>query len=69
MLAIATKEEKAVRPKDKLSDQLLTQFASGDQTLNSHVFGHVPLKLVDFDRPDIRFETPRPDSKKQIYER
>jgi len=42
-------------------------YATGDQKLNSHIFGNLPLKFVDFASPEVysMFRGPkRPHGKK-----
>ena len=48
----------------------MKNFASSDPKLNSHIFGNIPVKLVDFSAPEVykMFRGPkRPDGKKQVY--
>ena len=46
------KKEKKVKPELTKSDvdrnKLMKAYASNDQTLNSHIFGNINLKFVDF---------------------
>ena len=48
----------------------MKQFASSDKKLNQHIFGDIPLKLIDFSSPEIykMIRGPkRPEGKKQVY--
>jgi hypothetical protein len=45
----------------------MKNFASSDPKLNSHIFGNIPLKSIDFSAPEIykMFRGPKkPDGKK-----
>ena len=44
-------------------------YATGDQKLNQHVFGSLPLKVIDFKNPQIyaMFKHKKPTDKKDIY--
>ena len=35
-------------PSSEFEKQILKNFTSGDQTLNQHIFGYIPMKVVDF---------------------
>ena len=48
----------------------MKQYASSDQNLNSHIFGNIPLKHIDFSAPEIykMIRGPkRPEGKKGVY--
>ncbi len=55
---------------DDNDKQLLKQFSTGDNMLNNHVLGNIPIKFVDFSKQQYyeMLEIKRPDSKKQVYE-
>lgn len=55
----------------KTQAQLMKTYATGDKKLNSHVFGNLYLKQVDFANPEIKrmIRGPiRPDGKKQVFD-
>ena len=55
---------------DKFEKAVLKNFSTTDQTLNNHVFGNIPLKLVDFSMQKY-FEMQNiknPDGKRQVYD-
>lgn len=60
-------ELKNIDPNDR---EILRNFSSSDETLNNHVLGNIPLKLVDFSKQRYyqMLEIKIPDCKKQIYE-
>ena len=35
-------------PEDPVTKEILKQYTTGDQTLNEHIYGNIPLKVVDF---------------------
>jgi hypothetical protein len=48
----------------------MKQFASSDKKLNAHIFGDIPLKLIDFSSPEVykMIRGPkRPEGKKGVY--
>ena len=49
---------------------MLRNFTTGDETLNTHVFGNIPMKLVDFQQKNnyLKLEIKKPDGKRQVYE-
>jgi hypothetical protein len=55
---------------DEHDKQLLKSFSTGDNELNNHVLGNIPIKHVDFSRQKNyeMLKIKRPDSKKQVYE-
>ena len=55
----------------KLQAQLMKQYATGDQSLNSHIFGNLVLKSVDFSQPEIKSlftSARRPKGKKEVFD-
>lgn len=44
-------------------------YATGDDRLNNHIFGNVPLKVIDFNSPEVHkmFKNKRPTAKKEIF--
>ena len=44
-------------------------YATGDQKLNSHIFGHIPLKMIDFTSPEVYklFKYKKPTGKKDVF--
>ena len=50
-------------------DQLLRQYATGDQQLNEQIFGNLMLKPVNFQDPELykMFKVKRPTTKKEVY--
>ena len=48
----------------------MKQYATGDKTLNQHVFGNLKLKPVDFTSPEVykMLKVKHPKGKKEIYE-
>jgi hypothetical protein len=50
---------------------LVKAYATGDQNLNNHIFGNIPLKYIDFTSPEIykMFRgIKKPKGKKEVYE-
>ena len=66
-----TPKGSANRPSLETKQEILMKnFASSDPKLNSHVFGNIPLKSIDFSAPETSkmFRGPkRPDGKKQVF--
>ena len=50
-------------------EKLMNLYATGDQKLNSHIFGNIPLKAIDFRSPEIHkiFKFKKPETKGDIY--
>lgn len=55
---------------DKFEKAVLKNFSTTDQTLNNHVFGNIPLKLVDFSKQKYyeMQNIKNPDGKRQVYD-
>lgn len=47
----------------------MAQFATSDAKLNSHIFGNIPLKLIDFQSPELykMFKVKKPKDKQEVY--
>ena len=56
--------------RSKTEKELLRNFTTGDETLNKHVFGNIPMKVVNFEQKEnyLKLQTKKPDGKRQIYE-
>eukprot|EP00347_Sterkiella_histriomuscorum_P005962 403354597 len=63
------KEENLPQIKNKKQEKLLDLYATGDQRLNSHIFGNIPLKEIDFRSPEVykMFRVKKPKEKKEIF--
>jgi hypothetical protein len=47
----------------------MDQFATTDSRLNEHIFGNIPLKLIDFKSPEVYklFKVKKPREKGEIF--
>mmetsp|Transcript_19987 Transcript_19987/g.30749 ORF Transcript_19987/g.30749 Transcript_19987/m.30749 type:complete len:87 (+) Transcript_19987:285-545(+) len=65
-------QEKARPPSEfeKKQQELMKQYSTQDPTLNSHIFGNVPLIPIDFGSPEVYslFNIKKPEGKKQVYQ-
>lgn len=57
-----------IAEKNTLKETLMKLYATGDKKLNEHIFGSLPLKVIDFKNPEIYalFKNKRPVDKKEI---
>ncbi|CDW74735.1 UNKNOWN [Stylonychia lemnae] len=62
-------ENNQIQQKDRVQERLLDLYATGDQRLNSHVFGNITLKDIDFQSPEVykMFQIKRPREKREIF--
>lgn len=67
---VKQEEPSEIVPKSKNERDILRNYSTGDQTLNQHVYGNIPLKSVDFTKKEnyLKLEIKKPDGKKQVYE-
>ena len=47
MPEVVVEKKDEIIPSSEFEKQILKNFTSGDQTLNKHIFGYIPMKVVE----------------------